>query len=215
MSRGLDPQLETEFQKQAIRPIWIIRLDIKDDPVLVWTGRGLFSPTGTGDADLDGQVFSGVGNIGEIGAIQDTEKGSKALSIKLPGIDLTLPLLSQVVNDLRTWQFREAWVWFGVLDSSNGVIVNPFRVKTGRMDLMTLENNGANGSIEVIIESHQSFASRALGTKYSEQQEIDPTDISQTFIYDLSNRQPGIGVKNQASGGSNFLKDKEIDRNFF
>jgi len=198
MTRGLDPALEAEVQKDIIRPVWIIRLDIKDDPVNIWTGRGDFSPVGTGDADLDGQTFLGSGDILNIGAIQDTEKGSRALSIKLPGVDLSEPLLAQVVNDLRVWQFREAWVWFGLLDPTGTFVINPFRVKTGRMDSMTLENSADSGSIEVIIESHQSFISNALGTRYSEQVTIDPTDISQTFIHDLANKQPGVGV----DGGS-------------
>lgn len=201
VTRGLDPELNAELEKQVIRPVWIIRLDIKDDPLLVWTGRGSFSPTGTGDPDLDGQIFTGVGDIGEIGAIQDTEKGSKALTLELPGVDLTKPLLAQIVNDLRIWQFREAWIWFGVLDTVNNFVVNPFRVKTGRMDTMTLENNGTEGSIKAVIESHQSFISRALGTRYSEQQDIDPTDISQTFIHDLANKQPGIGVTSSSTDG--------------
>lgn len=201
MTRGLDPTLEAELQKDIIRPVWIIRLDIKDDPVLLWTGRGNLQPVGTGDADLDGQVFLGSGNIIEIGAIQDTEKGSKALTLKLPGVDLSKPLLAQIVNDLRIWQFREAWVWFALLDPVNDFIVNPIRIKTGRMDTMTLENNATTGSIAVVIESHQSFISNALGTKYSEQLEIDPTDISQNFVHDLANKQPGIGVKTLPSGG--------------
>lgn len=198
MTRGLDPELNTELEKDIIRPVWIIRLDIKDDPVLIWTGRGPFVPVATGDVDLDGQTFTGIGNIGEIGSIQDTVKGSRPLILELPGVDLSKPLLVQVVNDLRTWQFRDAWVWFGVLDTVNNFVVNPFRVKTGRMDTMTLENDGTEGSIKVVVESHQAFISRALGTRYSEQREIDPTDTSQNFIHDLANKQPGIGVPNAA-----------------
>lgn len=201
MSRNLDPVLEAELAKAHIRPVWIVRLDIDTDPVLLWTGRGDFTPIGTGDTELDGRTFTGIGNIGEVGAIQDTERGSKALSLKLPGVDLTKPILAQVVNDLRLWQFRDAWMWFGLLDTSNNVIVNPFRVKTGRMDTMTLNNTGEKGEIEAIIESHQSFAGRSLGTRYSEQKEIDATDTSQDFIHDLANKQPGIGVATSRTGG--------------
>lgn len=201
MSRDLDPALEAELQKRIIRPIWIARLDIKDDPVNVWTGRGQFAPVGTGDADLDGQIFEGSGDLITIGAIQDTERGSRALTLKLPGVDLTKPILAQVVNDLRIWQFREAWVWFALLDTAHNLVVNPFRIKTGRMDTMTLTNSGTAGTITAIIESHQSFISQPLGTRYSEQRDIDPTDTSQDFVHDLANKQPGIGVRTVSSGG--------------
>lgn len=195
MSRGLDPTLNTALEQAAIRPVWIIRLDIVDDPVQVWTGKGDLVVTGSGDTALDGYTFTGMGNIGDIGAMQDTDKGSDSLKLKLPGVQTDEYLLQQVIAIPKVWQFRQAWVWFGLLDSTNNIVINPFRVKTGRLDHMVLSEDGETGTISVVIESHQAFISRALGTAYSEQKEIDPTDTSQDYIHDLANKQPGIGDK--------------------
>ncbi len=200
MSRDLNALLVTELQKPMIRPVWIIRLDIEDDPVQVWTGAGSFEPTGTGDTALDGFTFDGIGNIGEIGAMSDSETGSKVLTLGLPGVEIDKDLLNQVVNLIKTWQFRDAWVWFALLDENTNLVYNPFRIKTGRMDTMKAGHTGKTGRIDVEIESHQAFISRALDTRYSEQREIDDIDSSQDYIHDLANKQPGIGI----SGGNDY-----------
>ncbi len=202
MSRGLNPLLETELQKPMIRPVWIIRLDIQDDPVQVWTGAGELSPVGTGDTALDGFTFDGIGNIGEIGAIADSETGSQVLKLGLPGVEIDKDLLNQVVNQTKVWQFKNAWVWFGLLDENTNLVYNPFRVKTGRIDTMKASHTGKTGRMDVEIESHQAYISRTLDTKYAEQNEIDEDDISQSFIHDLANKQPGIGVANNDSSYS-------------
>lgn len=213
MSRDLDPALETALEQPVIRPVWILRLDIEGDPVYIWTGAGDLTITGSGDSALDGYTFVGVGNIGDIGVIQDTQKGSNALKLKLPGVELDKYLLDQIVNLKRVWQFRDAWVWFGLLDSSQSIVINPFRIKTGRMDSLTITDDGKEGTVSLVIESHQAYTGRALGTSYSEQKELDATDTSQDYIHDLANKQPSIGESSQSSGGGGggALGGKEID----
>jgi hypothetical protein len=190
-----------------IRPIWIVRLDIDKDPVLAWTGRGdlVVTASQTGDAALDGRTYLGLGDIGKISDITDTEKGSNAVRLILPGVDLTDTALQQVVLDERTWQNRQAWLWFGMLNTSLNLISDPVRVKTGRMDQMTITGSGTEGSVSVAIESHQTYASQALNTRYSQHKdEIDSNDTSQDYAHDLANKQPGIGEKAPAEASGPF-----------
>jgi len=201
MSRDLDPTQDTELEQGLIRPAWIIRLDIKDDPVQVWTGVGQLIVSGSGDTALDGFTFEGISDIGEIGAIKDTERGSGALKLKLPAVDIDKILLDQIINVPRIWQFRNAYIWFALLDTANNIIINPFRVKTGRLDSISLTDDGSKGTAETTIESHQAYISRALGASYSEQKEIDATDTSQDFVHDLANKTPGISA-NTSGGGA-------------
>ena len=201
VGRDLDPVLNTALEQPAIRPIWILRMDIKDDPFQVWTGIGDLVVVGSGDTALDGFTFTGLGNIGEIGVIKDSDRGSDAVKLKLPGVDTSKDMLDPIITNPRVWQFRQAWLWFGLLDSANSIVINPFRVKTGRIDSMVLSDDGSTGSVETVIESHQAYISRALRTSYSEQKEIDPTDTSQDYIHDLANKKPGVGVKSSMGGG--------------
>lgn len=193
--------MQTEVQEPDIRPVWIVRLDITTDPVYAWTGRGPFAPTSTGDDALDGNTFIGVGNIGKITAVKDGEKGSSAVTLSLPGVDLNDDLLKQIITNSETWQFRQAWIWFGLLDNSLGVIANPTRIKTGRMDQMMIGGSGSEGTVNVIVESYQAYAQRALQSRYIDQKILDATDKSQDFVHDLSNKQPGVGIPTNVGGG--------------
>ncbi len=201
MTRTLDPATKAAAQAPTLWPAWVIRLDIKDDPVLVWTGIGVYSPTGTGDEALDGLSFDGIANVGEIGAIVEAREGSQAVSLSLSGVDLEDPALRQVVFDERTWQFRSAWMWIVLCDEDGEPIGKPVRVKRGRIDQMNHEDD-EESIIRVEVESHQAYVASAISTRYSEQSEIDPTDVSQQHVHDLANKVAGIGAKTNTTSGS-------------
>lgn len=205
MARDLTAGMITEVQESLIKPVWILRLDIDTDPLYAWTGRGDFSPTGTGDSALDGNTFIGLGNIGKIGDIEDTENGSNAVQLVLPGVDLNETALQEVVLNERLWQNRQGWIWFGLLDTTYNTIISPTRVKTGRMDQMTVSGSGSTGTVTVALESHQSYVSQALNTRYSQQDELDGTDTSQDYVHDLANRQPGIGQSDNFTSMDDFI----------
>lgn len=187
---------------QVVYPGWIIRLDILDDPILVWTGLGPLTPSGTSDAQLNGQTFEGIANVGEISAIVDSREGSQAVKLSLPGVDLQDDALKQVVFDNRRWQFRQAWMWIALFNESGVIQGEPIRVKTGRIDNMEVEFGGETGVVAVNIESHQAYAGDILATRYSEQKEIDSTDISQNFVHSLANQSAVIGQKSATASGS-------------
>jgi hypothetical protein len=204
--RVMNSATKAALLNATIFPAWVIRLDIDTDPVLVWTGIGSLDFTGgSTDSALSGLVFSGIANVGTIAAIVDDKSGSQAVKLALAGVDPTQEALRQIVFDQRRWQFRQAWMWVVLLNSSGAIIGDPVRVKTGRMDQMmhTDGNEGQSEStISVTIESHQAYSSRALNTKYSEQNQIDATDTSQNYVHDLANIQPTIGQPGKATNAS-------------
>lgn len=212
MTRDLTAGMITEVQEPLIKPVWILRLDIDTDPLYAWTGRGDFSPTGTGDSALDGNTFIGLGNIGKIGDIEDTENGSNTVQLVLPGVDLNETALQEVVLNERLWQNRQGWIWFGLLDTTYNTIISPTRVKTGRMDQMTVSGSGGTGTVTVALESHQSYVSQALNTRYSQQDELDATDTSQDYVHDLANRQPGIGLSSNFTSTSTITTSTRQDQ---
>lgn len=202
--RDLDPATEAAVDASIVYPAWLFRLDIEGDPVIVWTGARDYTPTGTGDPALDGFTFERVGNIGDIGNIVDGRGGSQALNLRLPGVDLNDDALKQVVKDKRKWQFRQAWVWIATLDANYNVVGVPFRVKTGRMDRMNVGKGRKGSYVNLVIESHQAYASEVGNQKYSELRDFDPTDTSQNYVHDLANRVAIIGGK-VANNATNFI----------
>ncbi len=208
MTRGLTAGMETQSQAAQNIPVWIIRLDIETDPVYWWTGAGDYSPVGTGDAALDGNTFTGLGNIEEITPIEDSSKGSSAVRLVLPGVNLTDTALQEIILDSRKWQRRSAWIWLGYLDTDLGVIDFPTRLKTGRMDQIIISSNGPEGTVTVIVESHQANISQAQDTRQIDQKALDPTDTSQDFIFDLVDRKAGTAKPKKIPPGIAALDDR-------
>ncbi len=200
MTRPLEFATSEALDKPVLPLAAIIYLDILDDPLLAWSGLGdlKFAVAETGDANLDGKSFKGTGNLIEVSAVSDGIGGSDALEIALPGVDIAQPMLRQLITNRNRWQFRRAVVWMIALDQTTYSIVGkPFRIKTGRMDKMPLSETRGQGVVKCRIEGQQAYGNTPLGSRYSEQIDINPNDISQKFVHSLANMTATLG---QASG---------------
>lgn len=203
MARTIDATTLAQVQGQTIYGIWIIRLDFAGDPVYIHSGlKNLIFAAGY-DAALNGLTFQGVGNIGSIDPIVDSIDGSQAINLTLPGVDLSLDYLHQIVNNADLWQRRGAWIFFATTDSDFNLLGKPIRVKTGRMDqLPIIIDPGANtGTLTCTVESLQSYNNEALFTRYSDQHSIDATDTSCKYMANLANQVADIGVHNSNPSG--------------
>jgi hypothetical protein len=215
MSRPLHPYTAAAVEKSVIPLATIIRLDIEGDPLFAWSGIGdlVFAAGQTGDPALDGQTFSGTGDILEVGTVSDSIGGSDALEIALPGVNLQDPILRQVIYNRNRWQFRRAWVWMMLLDETTGEIVgNPFRIKTGRMDAMPYSED-EDGTVKCRIEGQQAYGDTPLDTRYSEQGLLNPNDKSQSWVLSLANMTAALGTpssttKQSQTSGSSSLSTK-------
>lgn len=197
MSRPLDSATAAAFQQSDLPLAFIIYLDILSDPLLTWTGMGdlVFGAGATGDALLDGNTFTGSGTIFEIGAATDAIGGSDVMTLSLAGVDITMPLLRQLIYNRNRWQFRRATVWMMVLDPVTYAITGkPFRIKTGRMDQMPYSETAKGGVVSCKIEGQQAYGKQPSMTRYSEQLDIDNLDVSQNYIYSLANMTAAMGT---------------------
>lgn len=189
--------IDAEGEKPIVYPVWFIWLDIEDDPVFAFTGIGsiTFGEGETGDLALDGRTFTGLGQVCVIGDIQESENGSGATRLTVPGVDPALPGFKPLIADRKAWQFRRAVLWHTYMtDDGSGALVDyPEREKTGRMDGLEITHDGDTCTISLNIEGFAASGMYPTGTKYAEQPEIDPDDISMSFIADLVNRQPELG----------------------
>jgi hypothetical protein len=208
MSRPIDATTVSHLGDDNLTYAYLIRLDILGDPVVAWTGFGdlTFAPGATGDGALDGQTFGGITHlVGEISVVGDSDSGSDAVQVSLPGVNLTDEAMRQVVFNRNTWKFRQAWLWIAFFDDNGAVIGKPVRIKSGRMDQMVVtEDEEGEGTVSVSIESQQAYAAESLNTRYSEQHEIDPSDTSQNYTWAEANMTPALGVHNVIPGGPTY-----------
>lgn len=199
MSRDLHALTESALLGATLFPALLLRLDIKDDPIYVWTGPYDYSPSGTGDASLDGLTFLLGGHVAEFSSITDSADGSQPVSITLPGIDPDSSALKEIIWDSRLWQFRPAFIWLALLDEDSQIIGKPIRIKTGRIDNIEYQGLETEARLICTIEGFNAWASEPLNSKWSHQKQFDATDISNDFTATLANTQPTLG-----SVGSSF-----------
>ena len=196
MTRLLEAATAAAVEKPVLPLAVLVYLDIQDDPLIAWSGIGdlIFAAGQTGDPSLDGKTFKGTGNLIQVGSVSEGVGGSDALEISMPGVDPFEPALRQLITNRNRWQFRRAVVWVMALDPDTDAIVGkPFRIKTGRMDKMPFSENNREGVIKCSIEGQQAYGNSALGTRYSEQRDINPKDTSQLYVHYLANVTAEMG----------------------
>ncbi|MEM9881173.1 MAG: hypothetical protein AAF862_18045 [Pseudomonadota bacterium] len=177
---------DQRLQADTLRPAWAVHLEIDQDPVSVWTGPGTFAPAGTTDAALNGKVFESVGSAPVIGVgpVTDDDNGVSPLTLAVGGADLNEDGARQFIRDRRSYQGRDAYVWFCLLDVNYSQAFAE-RYYTGAMSVATLQDGD-----EPIISLPIDRDIRLVQTpprKLSRQSEIWPGDTFSDWIVDAAN----------------------------
>ena len=185
-------QVQTALEAPIVRPVLIARFDIAVDPVLGWTGPGLFAPTGTGDAALDGQIFDPQEAPVEVSDFVDNQGIGEAVTITMSAVDLDQDVLRQLVRDRRNYLGRKAWIWFGLLDDTEAAVLpDPERLKTGVIVSMSRRRLNGEEVVDIVIDEDLG------GRSGSELRIIDHTrfhagDTFSSFVLKLVNRPSGV-----------------------
>lgn len=202
--RDLTAGMQTAVQAGVIRPVLIGRLDILSDPVVAWTGPGIFAPTGTGDVALDGQTFQPLAPFLEMSPITEDMGIGGPVTLSLTGHDLDQEALRQVVRDKRQWRGRKAWLWLGLLDADEKtVIASPTRVKTGVMTSMVTVRDKDTAEVRVTIDRDLGNA-RSAPYRWLDHGRLFPTDTFSAFDIKLANKPAGLEASDVRGQGGDW-----------
>lgn len=184
--------MTTALQEPIVRPVLIIRLDIVTDPIIAWTGPGIFAPTDTGDAALDGQTFSPVAPFMDMSTINENQGIGGPVTLVATGHDLDEEILKQVVRDKRAWRGKKAWLWLGLLNSDeNTVVDDPVRIKTGVIVQMLVDRKKDSASVSVVIDVDLGNAVSAP-FRWIDHPRLFSSDTFSTFVVKLANKPQGL-----------------------
>ena len=144
MTRGLTTAASNAAANAQVAAEYIVELNFSSGYVRVWSGIGTLS--------WNSLSWTGVGELGSIGVIQEQE------GVVATGVTLTLDVTdSSLLSTALTedYQGRSATIWLSFFDPSTLAIVDdPVNIFAGIMDNMVVADRGSEGSITINAESY-------------------------------------------------------------
>lgn len=180
MTRTLGSSFQTELAATELSPFFAIEMDFEGDPVRLWGGYG--------NIVIDGDSYFGAATLLNISPISETsEVQANGITVTLSGIDTSL--ISAALSE--NYQGREMKVYFGVLNDSGAIIDDPYIAFKGRMDIMTIDEDGETSTISVTAESRLIDLDVSRERRYTDaDQKIDfPDDKGLEFIADIQDKE--------------------------
>jgi hypothetical protein len=210
MSRELTPTMEGALAERSVRPVLIGRLDIVSDPVYAWTGPGIFAPTGSGDAALDGIIFDPADSFVNISTVSEDQGIGGPVTITATANADDEPLLRQVVRDRRQWRGQPAYLWLGLLNSDESAVLNhPTRIKTGVITNMIVTREANSVGIDVVIDADLGN-SQSAPFRITDHRRFYPDDDFTRFMINLGNR-PRPPERGSTGGGGGPIYPVDLD----
>jgi len=156
-------------------------------PVYLWSGYG--------NITYNSITYQGLGNLGTISTVEETsDLSAKGITMQLSGVPTSLISLALTED----YQGRNCSVMFGVLNSSSALISDPIIVFSGRMDVMTINDDGQNATIIMNAENRLIDFRRAREVRFTdaEQKNLYPTDKGLEFVNAIQEKEIYWGNSN-------------------
>jgi hypothetical protein len=203
MATRPDAAAIAQLGRSVVRPRFLVWLDIAGDPLRATTWPAPITPSGTGDADLDGFTFAALDpRLVNITLPNERAAGTDTVTASLSGLLLPDADLFAVIGDRANWQGRTARIWMAVCDE-DGVQQGPiWALYTGKMSSLTIGTDASGGVIDLEIESYLATLAPASNRTYLDQEYFDPADQSAKASIACANGVSGssLGLSGQAGG---------------
>lgn len=178
MSRSLPAALATEFGKDQLELFYAVELAFSSGTIRFWTGYG--------EIEADGETWSGSGLVMQISSsTENTDLSANGLSLTFSGLNTTV--VSFVLGE--NYRGRIAKVYVGALVSN--VATDLYQVWSGRMDTMTISENGQTATVQITIENILIDLERPRLRLYTDEEQKTrfPNDQSLSGVAGLQDRQ--------------------------
>lgn len=179
MSRSIPAAILTALAQETVEPFYAVEMNFDAGAVRLWTGYG--------DRTIDGQTYTGSGNLLGITGIEEAaDLSAKGITLSLSGIDTSIVSLALQ----EPYQGRTARVLFGVAGVNDHV-----EVFSGLMDVMTIQEDGSTATIELTVESKLVTLQRPNVRRYtSESHKLRyPSDTFFDFVEQLQDKEVAWG----------------------
>lgn len=177
-TRDITTVVENALNDAVVHPFFAIELIFDSGPLRLWTG--------VGEATIDGNTYTGTGNLLSVSSIEETtELAVRGATITLSGIP------SEVISlALQTaYQGRVCNIYFGMVDGNS--YSNLTQIFSGYMDEMNISEDAETSSIELKVENKLIDLERSRTRRYTSayQKSVYPGDLGFDFVEDLQDKK--------------------------
>jgi len=168
MARTLPAGFEAATIAEVVVPVILVEALFDSAPVRLWSGIG--------NLVWNGGTYAGAGALLGVGTAMETQE------MRATGMDITLSGVPSELLSLalaEPYQGRECRVYLAVLNTNTGALLaDPYMIFSGRMDTMTVSENGDTASIGLATESRLIDLERSRERRYEDSdQKMDyPSD---------------------------------------
>ena len=177
--RGLTNDMVTEVSASQLSPILLASLSFAT-PVHIWTGYGTITVGST--------AYLGIGALGSISPVEETtDLAARGISMQLSGVPTAMLAVALTEN----YQGRECSVLFGALQASGALVSSPVTIFSGRMDVMSINDDGQNATIGMTAENKLVDFRRPREVRYTDQEQknLFPSDKGLEFVTAIQEKQ--------------------------
>jgi hypothetical protein len=177
--RSLSANMVTEVSASQLSPILLASFSFST-PVNLWSGYGTITVSGTG--------YQGIGTLGTISPVEETtDLAARGINFQLSGIPSSYVSLALTEN----YQGKACSVLFGALDATGALVSSPVTIFAGRMDVMSINDDGQNATILMSAENKLVDFRRPREVRYTheEQQNLHPGDLGLEFVNAIQEKQ--------------------------
>ena len=177
--RGLTNDMVTEVSASQLSPILLASLSFAT-PVHIWTGYGTITVGST--------AYLGIGTLGSISPVEETtDLAARGISMQLSGVPTAMLAVALTEN----YQGRECSVLFGALEASGALVSSPVTIFSGRMDVMSINDDGQNATIGMTAENKLVDFRRPREVRYTDQEQknLFSSDKGLEFVTAIQEKQ--------------------------
>ena len=177
--RTISADMVTEVTTAQLSPILMAQLNFST-PVYLWSGYGTITYNSIG--------YLGLGTLGTISPVEETtDLAARGISMQLSGVPTAMLAVALTEN----YQGRECSVLFGALEASGALVSSPVTIFSGRMDVMSINDDGQNATIGMTAENKLVDFRRPREVRYTDQEQknLFPSDKGLEFVTAIQEKQ--------------------------
>ena len=174
MSRNVPTDILNALAQPEVEPFYAVEIDLDSGPLRLWTGYG--------DRTIDGNTYTGGGNLVAISGLEEVaDLSAKNITLTLNGMPSSVVSLALQ----EPYQRRKVRVLWGVRGVSDFV-----EVFSGSLNQMVIEDGPDSGTISVTVDSKLVELERASNRRYTSLSHKTryPTDTFFDFVAQIQDK---------------------------